>query len=87
MQSAEMGMDRVPGDPEAPGNGEFGLVIENAAHDLQLATGEVERPRDLGPGWLAKDRRPLRVRPLIILPARRIAESIYDLSSSHNVPF
>ena len=49
MQPAEMGVDGVRGDAEGPGNGDFGLVIEDAAYNLQLATGEVERARDSGP--------------------------------------
>ena len=54
MELIEASRDRVGRDAEAPGNGEFGRVVENAVEDLQFAAGEVEQAGDLSPSLLGE---------------------------------
>ena len=54
MEPIKASRDRVGRDAEAPGNGEFNMVVEKVVEDLQSAAGEVEQTGDLSPSLLGE---------------------------------
>lgn len=46
VQTLDMGVDGVGGDMQVVGDGEFGLVVKNAPHNLQFPAGKLKGARN-----------------------------------------
>lgn len=84
--AGEIGVNRVLGDTERTGNGVFGVIIENAANNLEFAWRQPARLRNRAPRFLGKHLRPCADRAHSLYPVlpRLLRATPGDFLPSHS---